>query len=169
MKRKLCLFTFFLFCLSVTWVSAKQKSPTLPDSYVIVAGKTLEKDTEWRPVIDALSQKHDNAPVIYYHNSPYETLYRLKQLRPRYVAVVEKPENLNRDYVISFHKLSRTIDDDIFADFLAAVLDHADHKHANRFGIAGFQIGLEDIQRFAHGIGCGSKVGDKVLLGVIFV
>lgn len=122
MKRKLCLFTFFLFCLSVTWVSAKQKSPTLPDSYVIVAGKTLEKDTEWRPVIDALSQKHDNAPVIYYHNSPYETLYRLKQLRPRYVAVVEKPENLNRDYVISFHKLSRTIDDDIFADFLWGII-----------------------------------------------
>lgn len=109
-----------MLLIGIFLCSASAKS--LPNNYAIVAGKTLEKDPEWRPVIDALSQKHDNAPVIYYHNSPYETLYRLKQLRPRYVAVVEKPENLNRDYVISFHKLSRTIDDDIFADFLWGII-----------------------------------------------
>ncbi len=118
MKKKLCLLAF-LICAFVVSVSAQN---TLPNDYVVIAEKTLESDAGWRKVIDALSQKHDNAPVIYYHNSPYETLYRLKQLRPRYVAVVEKPENLNRDYIIDFHKLSRKVDDDIFADFLWGVI-----------------------------------------------
>ena len=118
MKKKLFLLAF-LICAFAVSISAQN---TLPNDYVVIAEKTLQSDAGWRKVIDALSQKHDNAPVIYYHNSPYETLYRLRQLRPRYVAIVEKPENLNRDYIIDFHKLSRKIDDDIFADFLWGVI-----------------------------------------------
>ena len=42
----------------------------------------------------------------------------MQKWRPRYVAVVEKPEKLGRDYVIALNQLSRRVDEDIYADFL---------------------------------------------------
>lgn len=54
----------------------------------------------------------------------------LKQLNPRYVAVVEKPENLGRDYVIGLNRLSRQIDEDKYADFLWGIITGYDAEAA---------------------------------------
>lgn len=55
---------------------------------------------------------------FFYEKAPRENLADLQRVKPRYVAIVEKPENLNRDYVIDMHHVSREVDEDIFADFL---------------------------------------------------
>ncbi len=118
MKKRVYLLMLMLGCMVLSAYSKK----TLSNNYVVMAQKALESDAAWCQVIDELSRKHENAPVLYYRNSPEEALEGLKQLRPRYVAIVEVPENLNRDYIIGLHQLSRKVDDDIYADFLWGVI-----------------------------------------------
>lgn len=43
---------------------------------------------------------------------------QLKKIKPRYVAIVEKPQNIGRDYVFDFNRLAREVDDDASYPFL---------------------------------------------------
>ena len=83
--------------------------------YVVVTSKKVQADGEWMKVVEALAKRH-KATVLYYDKQPRELLAELRRLTPRYVAVVEKPENLNREFAMEGHRLSREIDDDIYAD-----------------------------------------------------
>lgn len=98
-----------------------RQSASVQTDYVVIAGKGIEGDTAWYPVVKTLADKHQ-AKVLAYRESPEELLGQLRRIRPRYVAVVEKPENLGRDYVMNMHRLSREIDDDIYADFLWGII-----------------------------------------------
>lgn len=89
--------------------------------YVVAASQTVADDARWRKVVDALARRH-KAEVLVYENHPRELLERLQTLRPRYVAVVDKPERLDREFVTEAHRLSRIIDDDIYADYLWGVI-----------------------------------------------
>ena len=72
-------------------------------------------------VVETLAKRH-KATVLYYDKQLRELLAELRRLTPRYVAVVEKPENLNREFVMEGHRLSREIDDDIYADYLWGII-----------------------------------------------
>lgn len=110
-----------LLCLmiSVIPLSAQKKKANGKNrnEYVVLASKDVQNDAAWMQVVNALQKKH-KAEVFFYGKTPRESLADLQRVRPRYVAIVEKPENLGRDYVIDMHKMSREVDDDIFADFL---------------------------------------------------
>ena len=68
-------------------------------------------------MVDVLQKKHD-AEVLFYDKAQRETLEGLKRLRPHYVAVVDMPENIGRETIIDFHRMSRELDEDIYEDFL---------------------------------------------------
>lgn len=87
------------------------------NEYVVIAGKDVAADKEWMNVAETLKEKHRGV-LLSYRESPDELLPRLQQIRPRYVAIVEKPEHIGRDYVMRMHRLSRKVDDDIYADFI---------------------------------------------------
>ena len=89
--------------------------------YVVVTSKKVQADGEWMKVVEALAKRH-KATVLYYDKQPRELLAELRRLTPRYVAVVEKPENLNREFAMEGHRLSREIDDDIYADYLWGII-----------------------------------------------
>lgn len=97
--------------------------------YVVIAGKSVEADSAWNKVAQALVKKH-NAEFLTYQSAPDELLPRLQELKPRYVAIVEKPENLGRDYVINLNQMSRKVDNDIYADFLWGIITGYDDKAA---------------------------------------
>lgn len=101
------------------------------EGYVVLASKAVEQDAQWLEVAEALVQKHD-AELFIYDNAPRECLEQLKASNPRYVAIVEKPENLNRNYVIDMHHVSREVDDDIFADFMWGMITGYDAAAAMR-------------------------------------
>ena len=84
--------------------------------YVVITSKEMQSDKAWMKVVEVLSKRH-KATVLYYDKQLRELLAELRRLTPRYVAVVEKPENLNREFVMEGHRLSREIDDDIYAVF----------------------------------------------------
>ena len=91
------------------------------NEYVVIAGKSVVEDSLWNQVAQALVEKH-GAASLSYNESPEELLPQLRELRPRYVAIVEKPENLGRDYVIALNQMSRRVDNDIYADFLWGII-----------------------------------------------
>jgi zinc protease len=102
---------------------------TRKDEYVVMASQAVASDASWNKVALALRDKH-GAALLLYDREPGELSAALKQLRPRYVAIVEKPERLDRNFIIKMHEVSRTVDDDIFADFLWGVITGYDAETA---------------------------------------
>ena len=101
------------------------------DSYVVAMSRAVSDDKAWADVAEALRLKH-SADMVVYESSPCELLDTLRSLKPRYVALVEKPENIGRDYVINFHHTSRNIDEDIYADFMWGIITGYDAEAAMR-------------------------------------
>ena len=99
--------------------------------YVVIASESVNQNEAWREVVNKLATKHD-AEVLLFAESPCETKERLQKIKPRYVAVVDMPENIGRDYVIEFHHTSRDIDSDIYADFMWGIITGYDAEAAMR-------------------------------------
>lgn len=110
---------FLWVCIFVTPLFAGKKQEK--NEYVVLASVAVQEDTAWMKVVDALQQKH-NARVFFYDKAPRENLSDLRRVQPRYVAIVEKPKYLNRDYVIDLNMMSREVDEDIYADFLWGIV-----------------------------------------------
>ena len=103
----------------------------LPNNYLVLASEDVTNDAEWMAVAEKLATKH-NAPIVTFANSPQEALETLRAENPRYVAIVDKPENIGRDYVIDLHLMCRDVDEDIYADFLWGIITGYDASAAER-------------------------------------
>lgn len=125
MKKITFLFALFLFICIPSLLKAQSAN-----EYMIIAQKSTETDPDWQKVIQALQEKHNNAPVYYFHMSPRETMPIIKRIKPRYVAIVNKPENIGRKDIMDLHRMSRSVDDDIFADYLWGVITGYDAESA---------------------------------------
>ena len=99
--------------------------------YVVLVSRAVADDPQWNAVAEALKAKH-RATLHVFEKAPREALEILRTERPRYVAIVEVPENLTRDYIIDGHALSREVDSDIYADYLWGVISGYDAASAMR-------------------------------------
>ena len=99
--------------------------------YLVIAGQGIQADSSWNNVVGALQAKHD-AAVLSYDTDIDELLPEIRKINPRYVAIVEKPETVGRDYVMHLNRISRTIDDDVYADFLWGIITGYDSAAAMR-------------------------------------
>lgn len=115
-----------LLLLFSTFISANAHKK---GDYVVITSNEIKNDEEWMKVVSVLAKRH-NATTLFYDRKPEELLDQLKKITPRYVAIVEKPENLNRDYVLEGHRLSRKIDNDIYADYLWGIITGYDAQSA---------------------------------------
>ena len=120
-----------LFICLVALVAVSCSGANVDDGYVVAMSRAVSEDKSWTDVAEALRLKH-SADVVVYESSPSELIDTLRSLKPRYVAIVEKPENIGRDYVINFHHTSRDIDEDIYADFVWGIITGYDAEAAMR-------------------------------------
>ena len=120
-----------LFICLVALAAVSCSDTKVDDGYVVAMSRTVSDDKAWADVAEALRLKH-SADMVVYESSPCELLDTLRSLKPRYVALVEKPENIGRDYVIDFHHTSRDIDEDIYADFMWGIITGYDAEAAMR-------------------------------------
>ena len=118
--RKLTLF-FSLFVVVTLFGCKAEPTYTLPNNYVVLISEDANSDSEWRAVAEALATKH-SATIVTFAEAPRQTLDSLRQINPRYVAIVDTPENIGRDYVIDLHLMCREVDEDIYADFLWGII-----------------------------------------------
>ncbi len=116
-----------LFTMVATLCYAHAANP----EYVVLASEGVNQDKAWCEVVETLAKKHD-ASVVIFNESPCEAMESLRKVNPRYVAIVDMPENIGRDYVIDFHHVSRDIDDDIYADFMWGIITGYDAEAAMR-------------------------------------
>lgn len=127
MKRirvRLCLIIGMMIGISIVGVAQQVE-------YVVLASKAVRIDFTWKKVTDKLVEDH-GAVVIDYQNLPSEALLRLRELSPRYVAIVEKPENISLDFVVDVNQMSRKVDDDFYNDFLWGIITGYDAEAALR-------------------------------------
>ena len=109
-----------LFLLSAAAYACTQ-APAASD-YAIIAGPGIADDPQWSAVVEALREGHPGARVIRYRDSVREALPALRGAAPRYVAFVDRPERIGRDYIIELNRMSREADRDIYADYLWGVI-----------------------------------------------
>ena len=119
-----------LFLLSAAAYACTQ-APAASD-YAIVAGPGIADDPQWSTVVEALRESHPGARVIRYRDSVREALPALRCAAPRYVAFVDRPERIGRDYIIELNRMSREADRDIYADYLWGVITGYDAEAALR-------------------------------------
>lgn len=103
-----------------------------PSEYAIVANAVIATDPDWKGVVEALCDSHPEAKVLYYTENVREALPALQLFAPRYVAFVDRPEEIGRDYVIALNRLSRVIDDDPYEDYLWGIITGYDAAAAIR-------------------------------------
>ena len=101
-----------LFICLLALVSVSCSDVKVDDGYVVAMSRAVAEDKPWADVAEALRLKH-SADVVVYELSPCELLDTLRSLNPRYVAIVEKPENTTRNpsflatlYLIDFFTCS---------------------------------------------------------------
>ena len=100
--------------------------------YAVVAGPGIADDPQWNSVVEALCESHPGARVIHYRDTVSEALPALREAAPRYVAFVEQTEQVGRTYIIALNRMSREVDDDIYADYLWGVITGYDAEAALR-------------------------------------
>lgn len=101
--------------------------------YAVVASSTTYADASWKNVIDALVAKHDADLIVYSGTAfPASVQASLSQKMPRYVCFVGKLSELGNSYVQTVYQLSRSIDDDIYGDFIWGIITGYDAADAMR-------------------------------------
>lgn len=110
LKKYLLLFTFGAFSMTL-----------FANDYLVLASEEVTNDTEWKKVVDELLKRHQ-ASLLTYKEAPGELLTAISEQAPRYICIVEKPENLNRKYIIDWNIASRKIDPDIYLDCLWGIV-----------------------------------------------
>lgn len=122
--KKWLIFSLLIF--SISFLKAEKK---VEKDYLIVANVVVKGNPEWQKVVEALQQRH-HAHVYYFRDSLREVLPYLQKENPRYVAFVEMPKYINREYVMELHRLSREVDDDPYVDYLWGIITGYDAKQA---------------------------------------
>ena len=117
--------------LSVVLYIVATRSHHTESDYLVIASECVMEDAEWAEVARAIATKH-NAEVVTFTTAPREVLEQIREAYPRYVAIVDKPENIGRDYVIDLHKMCREMDEDIYGDFLWGIITGYDANAAMR-------------------------------------
>ena len=125
--RKLTL----LFALLAAIFNIGCKSNTLQNNYLVLASEDVMSDEAWKEVANTIALKH-NAEVVTFVELPREALDTLRSNNPRYVAIVDMPENIGRDYVIDLHMMCREVDNDIYGDFMWGIITGYDAAAAMR-------------------------------------
>ena len=131
MYRLNILFLSFIALLFAGCNTAERPSALLENTYLVLASEDVANDAEWMAVAEKLAEKH-NSHIVTFAEAPGDVLETLRAENPRYVAIVDKPENIGRDYVIDLHLMCRDIDEDIYADFLWGIITGYDAAAAER-------------------------------------
>ena len=97
--------------------------------YVVVVSKATQSDSEWSKVVKELVAKHQ-AEVVVYDKHVSESLPALRKTFPRYACFLATSKEASRQMVADVHRLTRTLDDDPYADVFWGILTGYDAANA---------------------------------------
>lgn len=85
-------------------------------SYVVIVSDKTAKNSKWNSVVKELRKKYDGSLIIYKKGKVESVLPALKTLHPRYAAFVARPEEADRSFIVTIHRMTRQLDDDPYTD-----------------------------------------------------
>jgi zinc protease len=97
------------------------KPTEIEDTYAVVVSKETQAKPDWAAVVETLTKKH-HAQVVVVPDKLEECADQLKQIQPRYVCFVARPEEVSTDTVRALNKISRAMDDDPYVDYLWGII-----------------------------------------------
>lgn len=109
------------FCIHATAVTASKKGAASTNDYAIVISEETAAMPEWKAVADKLAEKHGGA-IVTVKDSMFARLDALKKMAPRFLAVVARPEEIDRTMVNDLHRLTRSLDNDPYGDCIWGII-----------------------------------------------
>lgn len=133
MKIRILILSVILTLLAdVCSVKAQKEEKKVKCDYAILVGKDVREDLSWSKLIETL-QAERGGEVFGYNENPGETFDKLKQVRPHYVVVLDKVENVTSRFVRTLHMMSRNMDEDPYEDFVWGIITGDTPSAAMRF------------------------------------
>jgi len=123
-------------CLTLPLVAAVCVVPCRGEAcsggYAIVVSEETRSIPAWKAVVAALETTYrDRDPVVIaWQASPTEAAATLAARMPRHACFVARPEEATRAFVADVHRLTRSLDDDPYADVLWGILTGFDAANA---------------------------------------
>lgn len=108
------------FCVRTTVVKTVNKDSG-KNGYAIVISEKTAAMPDWKAVADKLAEKHGGT-IVTVKDSVFSRLDTLKKMAPRFMAVVARPEEIDRVLVNDLHRLSRRLDDDPYGDCIWGIV-----------------------------------------------
>lgn len=105
----------------------------LAGDYAVVVSQATRANKDWRPVVQALIEKHD-AKLITHKGDVAGALGKLRGQFPRYTCFVATPKEATGAYVARVHQLTRQLDADPYTDTFWGIL--TGYNAANALAIA---------------------------------
>lgn len=96
---------------------------------VLISSKTL-KQKDWKSAAAKFAKRHRAKIIVWSGNAIEAVKDVLKKNNPRYVAVIARPQEIDRVVVAKLHRISREMNDDIYGDFLWGIITGKDGKTA---------------------------------------
>ena len=128
MKRNI-LYTIVCLLFGLVMYFVATTDDRTKSNYLVIASEGVMQDAEWAEVANAIATKH-NADIVTFTAEPREALPQIIEAYPRYVAIVDKPENIGSEYVMELHRMCREMDDDIYGDYLWGIITGYNAKAA---------------------------------------
>jgi len=100
-------------------------------SYAVVVDAGLYSDPAWRKVVDTLRGKR-GADLILYDGEVSSVREPLASIHPKYTCFVADWRRADEDFIVSVHRLTRSLDDDPYTDTIWGVLTGYDASDALR-------------------------------------
>ena len=103
-------------------------------SLLIVASTATMNEPKWRAVADSLGAKHSGSSVsvLAVDGTLANAVDGIRKAKPRYVAFVMRPEEVDFATTISLRRMMRDIDDDPFDDAIWGIVTGPDAEAAAR-------------------------------------
>lgn len=102
-------------------LTCQAASAAAAGGYAILVSEQTHSDPDWRPVVEALCEKHEGR-VIEFGDDLAEALPELRKQFPRFTCIVAKPEEAGRAFVASAHQILRKLDDDPYPDTIWGIV-----------------------------------------------
>lgn len=106
------------FCIYATPTVAGKNAG---NGYVVLISEETAALPEWKAVADKLADKHGGS-IVTVKDSIFAKLDTLKKMAPRHLAVVARPEEIDRVTVNDLHRLTRRLDDDPYGDCIWGIV-----------------------------------------------
>lgn len=105
------------------WKSVSEPGKIVPAAgeYAVLISKKTAQNPKWKSIAETLKKRYAGTLIVW-DKDISELENELKKKKPRYIAVVAKPEEIDRVVVANLHRMTRRIEPDFYGDAIFGII-----------------------------------------------